>query len=294
MPRLKNILVTGANGFIGSRFVALNTGNYNLKAVSLRFVSIEEVDCENIDSIVHFAGLAHQMEEVDPKMYYDINRDLTLQLAQKAKDRGTKQFIYISSTKVYGDGANGKVFSEDSACHPTDPYGDSKLQAENGLKELENDHFKVAIIRPPLVYGPGVKGNLLLFLKLAKTSIPLPFKSVNNNRAMVFVDNLVALIDRIIDTEARGVFTLTDVDQISTELLMKEMRKNFDKKPMLFYAPAFIKLPIKWLKPAMYSRLFGSFNIDCTHTLKSLDYQNPVSFKQGIKSMVDHYKLSKT
>lgn len=289
MNKLK-ILVTGAGGFIGSRFMELNSDRHELTAVSLRNTRINQINCTAIDAIVHFAGLAHQMEEIDPSLYFKVNRDLTLELANKAKAEGVKHFVYISTTKVYGDGGSSAVYTEKSRCVPGDPYGKSKFEAEQKLQALASDHFTVSIIRPPLVYGPGVKGNLLLFIKLALLPLPLPFKGINNNRAMVYVDNLIALIAKILERRADGIFTLTDVDQISTEMLMVELRKNLGKKSNLFYAPLLLRFPIKWLKPAMYSRLFGSFNIDCSYTLESLNYQNPVSFTQGVKAMVEHYK----
>lgn len=289
MGKLK-VLITGASGFIGSRFLELNRSLYELIPVSLRETSPSELNCSAYDVVLHLAGLAHQMEEVDEKEYFRINKDLSLDLANKAKSDGVKHFIYISTTKVYGDGDENEVYAEDSVCKPTDPYGQSKLDAELALKELSSADFKIAIVRPPLVYGAGVKGNLLRFIKLAKLPIPLPFKGVSNNRAMVYVDNLIALIDRIIENEAVGVYTLTDVDHISTEMLISEIRHDLGRRSGLIKPPLFFLRALKRFKPELYSRLYGSFNVNCDYTLSTLKYTNPISFRQGIHAMVSHYQ----
>ncbi|MFY0643028.1 MAG: NAD-dependent epimerase/dehydratase family protein [Bacteroidia bacterium] len=294
MDSTLNILVTGSSGFIGSRWLQLMHEKYKLSTVSLRKTAIQDVQLEGVDTILHLAGLAHQMEAVNPSKYFEINTDLTLALAKKAKAQGVKHFVYISTTKVYGDGEDQVFYNEKSKCIPTDHYGESKLKAENKLKKLRSDSFLVSIVRPPLVYGPGVKGNLLLFMKLAKTPYPLPFKGISNNRAMVYVDNLIAMISKIIDSRKEGIFTLTDQHRISTEELIAEIREQMGRSPKLFKLPGILVLPIKWLKPHIYFRLFGSFNVDCSESLKTLNFTIPYAFEDGIRAMVSHYQIQKT
>lgn len=280
--------MTGASGFIGSRFVE-TTSAADIATVSLRKTKVEDVDLSTTDVVVHFSGLAHQFEAVPESEYFRVNTEQTLQLALKAKEEGVKQFIYISSTKVYGDGGDEQIFNEATICQPTDSYGKSKFIAEQRLIQIDSEKFKVAIVRPPLVYGPGVKGNLLRFIKLAEKGIPMPFKHVHNNRAMVHVDNLISLIHRIIELNESGVYTLTDNRRISTEDLMIEIKNNLQSSGRLFYLPKVFRWPIKILKPALYNRLYGSFNIDCSESLSKLQHKNPVSFSDGISSMVSYY-----
>ena len=283
------ILITGASGFIGRRFIDRKKEDYELETVSLRNTPPDQVDMQNIDVVLHLAGLAHQFEAIDETEYFKVNRDLSTALAAKAKAEGVKHFIYISSTKVYGDGEDEVYYDEFSECSPTDAYGQSKLEAEQSLLAMNHPDFVVSVIRPPLVYGPGVKGNLLLFMRLAKLPLPLPFKGVRNNRAMVYVDNLISLMDKLIQKRMTGIYTLTDSNRISTEDLIREIRLQRWKRAYLFTLPRFLMWPIKKFKPAIYQRLFGSFNVNCEQTLKTLEYANPYSFKQGISAMVSHF-----
>ena len=290
MAEKKKILVTGSSGFIGTRWLQLMKDQYELVPISLKTTAVKDVDLEGVDAILHLAGLAHQMEAINPNRYFEVNTDLTIHLAKKAKKKGVTHFVYISSTKVYGDGDDEVFYSESSTCIPTDPYGESKLKAEQELDKLRSDSFKIAVLRPPLVYGPGVKGNLLLFMKLAKMPFPLPFKGIENNRAMVYVDNLIAMIAQIIEKQAEGIFTLTDQHRISTEELIAEIREQMGKRPKLFKLPRILIWPVKVVKPHIYYRLFGSFNVDCSHSLSSLEFRIPYAFEDGIKAMVNHYQ----
>lgn len=199
------IALTGAGGFIGKRFLQYNKDKFDLVPVSLRETNVEDINLADTDVIVHLAGKAHDMNPVPDQVFYQVNYTLTKQLAEKARLQGVTHFIYVSSTKVYGDEANG-VLNERSHCLPTDAYGKSKLQAEEMVRHLSNTRFKVAVIRPPLVYGPGVKGNMIRLLDLANRNLPLPFGNTRNARSMVFVDNLVELINVIIRRQATGIF----------------------------------------------------------------------------------------
>ncbi len=158
------------------------------------------------DAIVHCAGLAHQMKATDPAKYFEVNHLQTIELARNAKNAGLRQFVFLSSSKVFGDGKGNQLLLEDSPCHPTDAYGESKLLAENDLVALENRDFSVAIVRPPLVFGPGVKGNMLRLMNLLDSKWPMPFEAAYSKRSMVNVANLKALIERILDRQASGSF----------------------------------------------------------------------------------------
>ena len=154
------LAITGSGGFVGKRFMEYNKGRYQLINVSLRSADPSDIDLQEAESILHLAGKAHDMHAKDERVYYEVNYELTKMLADEARKQGVPHFIYVSSVKVYGEEQNG-ILNESSPCHPLDAYGKSKLQAETYLRSIESDQFKVAIVRPPLVYGPGVKGNMI-------------------------------------------------------------------------------------------------------------------------------------
>ena len=285
------VLVTGINGFIGSRFLEYNKQKYELIPVSMRSANIGALDLHDVQSIVHFAGKAHEMSAIDDSIYFEINYDLTKQLADRAKAQGVSQFIFISSVKVYGEESE-EVLTESSGCTPEDAYGKSKLQAENYLRSIQSDTFRVAIVRPPLVYGPHVKGNMIRFLKLAEKNIPLPFGNMDNKRSMVFIDNLVELINRIIERRASGTFVAGDREPLSTEYLMRQMRTSMGKKQKLIGIPGIVKGLLKKVRPSLYKRLFQSFVISNEATNTTLNFNPPYSSDYGIEQMVKWYEKS--
>src|ERR1700674_4978017 len=182
------VMVTGATGFVGKRFVEFNQDKYQLIPVSLRNLKLENLDLGGVDVIVHLAGKAHDMKKANDQVYFEVNYQLTRNLANIAKTNAIPHFIFISTVKVYG-GESKTMLNEISPCFPEDAYGKSKWKAEEYLKSLQSERFRIAIIRPPLVYGPGVKGNMIRILRLADKNIPLPFAKAGNERSMVFVDN---------------------------------------------------------------------------------------------------------
>jgi nucleoside-diphosphate-sugar epimerase len=282
------IVVTGASGFVGKRFMEYNKSRYELIALSLRAGIPANIDLMQTGSLVHLAGKAHEMKAVDDKLYFEINFELTRKLADEAKKQGVRQFIYISSVKVYGNMADAFV-DETTTCKPDDAYGKSKLAAEEYLRSIEDAHFRVAIIRPPLVYGPGVKGNMIRFLALAEKKLPLPFGGIDNKRSMVFIDNLVELINRVAEREARGIFTAGDPEAISTGYLLGLIREYMNNRKGLISLPAFGRKLLKVVRPALFERLFGSFVVDNRKTNQVLGFSPPYSTEYGVKVMVDWY-----
>jgi nucleoside-diphosphate-sugar epimerase len=292
MGEIKTILLTGGSGFVGQRYIVYSKDSYIIKPVSLQKKNISEVAFKNIDVIVHLAGMAHQMQKIDDQIYFDVNYTLTKNFADAAKSAGVKHFIFVSTIKVFGEYQKG-VLTEKAPCLPqNDPYGESKLKAEQYLQSIENDNFIISIIRPPLIYGPGVKGNLIRFLELGNKPYPLPFKNLKNRRTMVFLDNFIELINRIIETKQSGIFLASDENPISTEKLISEIRLNLGKKPNLFETPDFIKKMLGLVKPEFTLRLFGSLEMDASDSFKRLDFKPPYSIEYGIKRMVDWYKTT--
>lgn len=284
------ILLTGAGGFVGQRFLEINSEAYEIETLSLRNNEWQNRSFSGVDAIVHLAGKAHEMNKIDDSIYFEINTELTRKLYIKAAGEGVKQFICISSTKVYGDHPTG-VLNESSPADPDDAYGKSKLAAETFLLS-RNDGCAIAIIRPPLVYGPRVKGNMINLLKLCARKIPLPFKGIKNRRSMVYVDNLVALINAIVQKKGTGVYIGGDAEPLSTEQLVTLIRKAMGRKPGLFRLPGMAKGMIKKLKPALYTRLFGSYEADPSNGFKQLGFVPPYSSEQGIQNTVQWYLAS--
>lgn len=287
------LLVTGTGGFIGRRFLELNRDLFDLLPVSLRETAVEDIPLEGVDAIVHLAGKAHEMRPVPDQVYYDVNYTLTKKLAEEARKKGVPHFIYASSVKVYGDEAE-RMLDEKSPCVPTDAYGKSKLQAEEMLQHMSALNFKVAIVRPPLVYGPQVKGNMIRLLQLADKNIPLPFGNITNKRSMVYLDNVIHLINTIAEQQATGIFIAGDDAPVSTGYLISTIRKYLGKPANLLSIPGFARKLLQTVRPALYTRLFGSYIIDNSTTNRRLRFQPPVSTEKGIEEMVEWYRQSKT
>ncbi|APC91092.1 MULTISPECIES: NAD-dependent epimerase/dehydratase family protein [Francisella] len=224
----KKILITGINSYVGNSFSEFCKDNFDIDKISLRDVSLVNIDLNGYDAILHVAGIAHTSKE--PKLkekYYKINTQLTYDLAKKAKDQGVRQFVFLSSIIVYGDSApigQQKVITKDTEPKPDDFYGDSKLQAEIKLNTLISDGFNIAIIRPPMVYGNGSKGNYPKLLKLAKYAFIFP--NINNQRSVISIDNLSKEIAEIILQTKYGIFLPQDSEYFNTSKFIKDYRKN--------------------------------------------------------------------
>jgi UDP-glucose 4-epimerase len=223
---VKKILITGENSYIGNNVESwLNNFNneYIINTLNMQDSNWHDHDFSSYDVVFHVAGIAHVSK--DPKLkdlYYEVNRDLTIKTAQKAKNDGVNQFVFMSSIIVYGNsGVMGKekVITKKTKAKPVDFYGDSKLQAEEGIMKLNCDKFKVAILRPPMIYGRSAKGNYKRLSKLAKIT-PL-FPDINNKRSMLYIDNLSEFIRLLIDKEESGVFYPQNKNYVNTSNMVK-------------------------------------------------------------------------
>ena len=290
MDRAKrmNILLTGSSGFIGSNFINKYKDTYNIDRFSLRKNKIEEINFTKIDTIVHLAALVHQMGGADNDDYQKINVKYTYDLAKKAKDQGVKHFVFMSTVKVYGE-ESVDIYTENSVCVPIDPYGISKLESENKIKELESEEFIVSIIRTPIVYGIGVKANILNLIKLIKNVPILPFSNIKNKRSMVYVLNLCALLSAVIENKKSGIYLASDEKPISTTDLIKYISKAMNKNIILLKIPFFESI-LKKLKPSFYDRLYKNLELDNTQTKKNLNFKNPYTSEEGISKMVESFR----
>ena len=284
-----HILLTGSSGFVGSRILDLSKYNSQIHSVSLQQEAPDQVNFTGIDTITHCAGIAHRMEPTPDELYFQVNRDLTLEFAKAAKTAGVKQFIFLSTIKVYGLDFSSSPISLTTPCHPNDAYGASKYEAEQELLKLEDESFKVAIIRPPLIYGPGAKGNLLKLMQLASGNKPIPLGGIQNERSMVFVDNLIALIDHIIEQQASGTYLPSDSPTLSTSELMKEILQHINPSKKFLPIPKISQQLIGLIKPAFAQRLFKSLVVDSSESYNKLDFTPPYSSKDGIRLMCEHY-----
>ncbi|MGP6146533.1 NAD-dependent epimerase/dehydratase family protein [Jeotgalibaca sp. A122] len=227
---MKKILVTGKNSYIGvslENWLKKFPEDYHVSTVDTRDSNWENKDFSPYDIVFHVAGIAHQDTKEDQKdLYYKINRDLTIAIAKKAKAEGVKQFIFMSSMIVYGASnqvGEDKAVTRDTVPQPVNFYGKSKLYAEQGIIPLQEDDFNVVVLRPPMIYGKGAKGNYPILAKFAKKS-PL-FPDINNKRSMLHIDNLCEFIRLIIDNEEKGIFFPQNKEYVKTSEMVKIIAK---------------------------------------------------------------------
>lgn len=233
---MKKILITGANSYIGTsleKWLGKYPDKYKVDTIDMKDGSWKEKDFSEVDVVFHVAGIAHVSS--DPKMedlYYKVNRDLTIETAEKAKAEGVKQFIFMSSIIVYGDSSSSKrVIDRNTVPTPSNFYGNSKLQAEEGIQGLESDDFKIVILRPPMIYGKGSKGN---YPKLAKAAQKLPvFPDIDNQRSMLHIDNFCEFIKLIINNEESGLFFPQNKEYVKTSEMVKFIAEAHGKKIVL-------------------------------------------------------------
>ncbi len=285
---MKKILLTGANGFVGSYFKNKYAHKYSIETFSFLKDDFESLSLNGVDVVLHLSALVHQMSGADEEEYSRVNVEQTLNLAKKAKESGVGQFIFMSSVKVYGE-ESSKPYSEDTLCKPEDGYGKSKLKAEEELQKLESETFKVAIVRTPIVYGEGVKANIKNLVNLIRKVPILPFGGIENRRSMIYIGNLNFFIDRIIEKKESGVFLVSDERVLSTSELTELISKSLDKRVYLVKVPFFETL-LRLAKPSFHKRLFESLEVSNKKTISKLlengEKSLPYSVEDGIKFMI--------
>jgi UDP-glucose 4-epimerase len=281
---MSKLLITGSNGFIGNYFINNYKSKYNIETFSFLKDDINRLDCNDLDVVFHLSALVHQMGGASASEYEKINVTQTLQLAKKAKESGVKHFVFMSTVKVYGEETNS-IYTENTVCNPEDDYGKSKLKAEQELQKLEDENFKISIIRTPIVYGYGVKANIKNLINLVNKVPVLPFGKIKNKRSMVYIGNLCHLVDEIIIQKKSGIFLACDDEPLSTSKLIDLIAKNLAKKTYFIKIPFFESL-LKILKPSFHKRLYGSLEIDNTITKEKLNLKNPYSVEDGVRFMI--------
>lgn len=314
-----SIFLTGATGFVGGAIlnrlqnekkhavVAVLRGQTSLQIQGVPTVRISAFDGEtqwqeslaDSDVIIHSAARVHVMNdaESDPlAAFRKVNVEGTLNLARQAAASGVRRFIFISSIKVNGEGtAPSTAYTGDDAPAPVDPYGISKMEAEQGLRRLaEETGMVVVIIRPVLVYGPGVKANFLSMMRWLDKGIPLPFGAIDNRRSLVALDNLVDLILTCIDhpAAANQTFLVSDGEDLSTTALLRRMARALHKPARLIPIPSWVLQSGAAVlgKKGLSQRLCGSLQVDITKTRTLLGWTPPVSVDEALAATALHFR----
>lgn len=303
------IAVTGATGFVGGALIksleywdVLVLGRSSPPDFKGQFVSLDialpfeaRESLRGVDVLVHCAARVHIMNDKvdDPlKVFRQVNVEGTVRLARQAADAGVGRFIFISSVKVNGESTTGRApFDSKEAVAPQDAYGISKSEAEDALFRLaQTTGMEVVVIRPPLVYGKGVRANFAALMRLATLRIPLPFSSVKNRRSFVSVDNLVDLIKICVDhpAAANNVFLASDGSDFSTPDLLRAMASASHRGLILLPFPVWLLQRGCALlgKRAIADRLFGDLQVDISHTTQTLGWRPKKDTKEGIRSML--------
>lgn len=317
------VCITGGSGFIGAALIKAlllnkcrvlsivrkNAGApQNIEVVEMDLAEISMSDMsflKGCDIIIHTAARAHIMkdEACDPiSEYRRVNCDVTLELAKIAANLGIKRFIFLSSIKVNGElTRNGEAFLPDTKYVPNDPYGLSKYEAEQGLLEIaKSTDMEVVIVRPPLVYGPGVKGNFSTLASWVSKGLPMPFGAIHNRRSLVALDNLVDFIILCARRDkspmaVNEVFLISDGRDVSTSELLSRVAKSYRAKSRL------IPVPVSWMrfmakilgKSDISDRLFGNLQVDSSKARELLDWSPVVSMDEQLEKMA-RYDMGKS
>ena len=296
------ILVSGATGFIGSHLLPFLKNRHEVSTLNAREVSSTNREwqrqIDDCEVLVHLAGRAHVSTNAsDEQIYKTVNTELTETLA-KQMARASKHMIFVSTSVVYGEQSQrGKAFEIGDRLHAVSPYASSKIAAEEALQKTSlQDQLGYTIIRPPLVYGPGVKANFLSMLKWVKSGLPLPLGSARNLRSLVSVRNLADLIENCAtNTAAKNqIFNVSDDHDVSTTELLKTIAAAMDKPARLIKVP----LPVLKLgsqiigKPRAYDGLCGSFQLDISETKQKLSWHAPFSLQDEIATTVSAFLSS--
>lgn len=273
---MKRILITGKDSYIGTsveKWLLREPGKYLIDTIDMRTDAWKEHDFAKYDVVYHVAGIAHvsSSKKMDD-LYYKVNRDLAIETAKKAKSAGVKQFIFMSSIIVYGDSApigKQKIIYKDTPPNPTNYYGDSKLQAENGILSLSDNLFKVVVLRPPMIYGTGCKGN---YSALSKAAVKLSvFPYIHNSRSMLYIGNLVCFIQLIIDNNEQGVFWPQNSEYSNTSEMFCEIAAAHNKKVIMIKGLSWL-LKIISRFSTVINKVFGNLTYDKAMSAYDKDY----------------------
>lgn len=311
------VLVTGATGFVGHvlcealvrrghavraarRTLSLSTGGH-LEAVAVGDLGPDtdwSAAVQDVQVVVHLAARVHVMRETATNPLAEfrrVNVAATAHLAGRAAAAGVRRFVYVSSIKVNGERTAGQAFTADALPRPEDAYAQSKFEAEQALREIgHRTGLEVAIVRPPLVYGPGVKGNFLSLLRWVNRGLPLPLARCSNRRSLIGITNLADLLIRCVThpKAAAKVFLAADGEDLSTPELVRRLARALNQPARL------LPVPQSWLRfaasalgrPGVYERLCGSLQIDICDAREVLDWSPPLTIDEELARTADWFR----
>ena len=294
---MRRVIVTGASGFVGKALVSdLIQKGYQVTPLSFtNFLQGTVRSLPEADVCIHLAARVHVMNDSHPnpiEEYRRINFGGTKLLADLAHRAGVRRFIYMSTVKVVSESSPFKQpLTTSDVPAPTDPYAISKLESENYLfKFAKTSGMEVVVIRPPLIYGKGVKANFLSLMRAAKKRIPMPFLGVRNLRSLVSLQNLVSFIDCVIThpSAANQIFFISDGDDVSIAELYKKISNALGISPRVFFVPVFVLRGLALVigKEAAVDRLCESLQVDITKNKNILGWAPPYSLEKGLSEMV--------
>jgi nucleoside-diphosphate-sugar epimerase len=308
---LKRVLVTGATGFVGRVLCPMleNGGWTVIRAVRTPReggIAVGDIGpdtdwraaLDGVAAVVHLAARVHVMRDAtnDPLAHFRaVNSAGTANLARQAAQAGARRLVYLSSIKVNGESTDASPFRPDDPPHPQDPYALSKWEAEQALCRIGADTgLEVVVLRPPLVYGPGVKANFLRLLGLVGRGLPLPLGAVNNRRSLLYLDNLIDAIEVCLTHPAAAgkTYLLSDGTALSTTDLLRHLAAALGKQPKLIAVqPRLLRIAAQLTgKSAEAARLLDSLEIDCTAITRELGWQPPYSTEQGLAATAAWYR----
>lgn len=282
---MKRVLITGAVSYVGTHVMQRlqeEPEGFEVQELDVKGEAWKAFDFSGYDSVFHVAGIAHV--STDPSMeplYMQVNRDLTIDVAKHAKDAGVRQFIFMSSSIVYGDSSvddKGPITLETQP-NPANFYGRSKLEAEEGINRLAGDDFRVAILRCPMIYGPGCKGNFPLLAKIAR-ALPF-FPAFENRRSVLYVGNLAEFIAKLVECGKGGMYFPQNKEYMSTSQMVFELAKGQGKGIRLSRALApFARIACRKVDAA--KKAFGNLYYDMAMSRYGFEYQT-ISFEESIE-----------
>lgn len=273
---MKKVLITGANSYIGMSFenwITSHCDDITVETQDMIGDAWKKVDFGQYDTIFHVAGIAHQKETKEKaELYYKVNRDLAIATAKKAKKSGVKQFVILSSMSVYG--MKSGMITKETKENPTTHYGKSKYEADEEIKKFQDDNFTVSILRPPMVYGNGCKGNYQLLRKLAlKTPV---FPKFSNERSMIYISNLVAFVEKIIREKKAGIFFPQNAEYVETTNMVMKIANSHRKKIIMFSLLNWMIYIMMRMHIGVVEKVFGTLIYEKIDLCDYVDFNNSI------------------